>query len=85
MLRHPFDSAAIAPSVKTPMLALIAAEDTTISPLHSELMIGKWGGKVIRKVFDGADHNTIQLAPGYWQNIQMFLDSFSSEKGSSDQ
>lgn len=80
LLRHPFDSETIAPSVKTPMLALIAADDSTIPRLHSEKLIGKWGGKVVRKIFDGADHNTIQLAPGYWQNIQVFLDSLTSQK-----
>ncbi len=75
LLKHPFDSAAIAPSVKMPMLALIAAQDSTIPPIHSKHLIEKWGGKVIQKTFGNADHNTIQLADGYWAAVQLFLDS----------
>lgn len=73
LLKHNFDSAALAPSIDVPMLTLIASQDTIIPPSYSEKLIAKWGGEVFRKIIEVRDHNTISIADAYWESIQEFL------------
>lgn len=73
LLKHPFDSLALAPSIKVPMLAVLATEDTTISLAHSKRLIEAWGGKTSLKVITGVGHNDIQEGEGYWETIREFL------------
>lgn len=73
ILRHPFNSIALAPDIKTRMLVLIAQNDTLILPAHSEQLIQVWGGRVEKKIFPATDHNNINDAAGYWESILSFL------------
>jgi pimeloyl-ACP methyl ester carboxylesterase len=73
LLKHPFDSLALAPSIKVPMLAILATEDRVISPSHSRRLIQAWGGQTSLKEIGGVGHNDIQEGEGYWGSIKEFL------------
>jgi fermentation-respiration switch protein FrsA (DUF1100 family) len=74
MLRHPFDSGALAPKVKAPALVLVGEADTIIPARHSDRLAARWGGRVERRGFAGFGHNDLDLHPGYSQAIRDFLD-----------
>ncbi|OQY55917.1 MAG: hypothetical protein DRR08_16350 [Candidatus Parabeggiatoa sp. nov. 2] len=75
LLKHPFDSLALAPLIKTPMLALIAEQDRLIPPPHSVALIEAWGGVTQQQMIPDTKHNNIQIGRGYWESITAFLDS----------
>ena len=74
MIRHPFDSAALAPGIKAPALILIGDADTVIAPRHSERLAERWGGSVERVVLAGFGHNDLEINPRYGEAIRAFLD-----------
>lgn len=74
LLRHPFDSGALAPKISAPLLVIAGDEDTIIRPHHSEKLAGLWGGPVERVRLAGFGHNDIQLSPRYGAAIRGFLD-----------
>jgi hypothetical protein len=73
LLRHRFESAARAPSIRAPLLALVAAQDDIIRPERSRQLARAWGGPVRLEVLSGVDHNTIQSHSDYWRLIFAFL------------
>lgn len=73
LLKHPFNSLALAPAIPTPMLMLVAARDEVIPNKYSVNLAQAWGGPVRTVVIDGAGHNDIQLDQGYWQAVNAFL------------
>ncbi|MBC7863619.1 MAG: alpha/beta hydrolase [Bacteroidia bacterium] len=77
LLKHQFNSVAMAPEISNPMLCIIASEDQMIPPPHAEILAKAWKGKVTKKIFDGAGHNNIMKQEGYWEEIQKFLGSFT--------
>jgi hypothetical protein len=79
LLKHPFDSLTRAPFLKIPMLAVIAEEDKTVLPTHSQRLIEAWGGKTFLKVIPHTGHNNIHTGNGYWESISEFLNFLSSE------
>ena len=72
MLKHRFDSIARAQGIKTPLLALIAARDEVIPPVHAERLLEAWGGPK-RKVMLPSLHNGTDGAPAFWPEIRRFL------------
>jgi uncharacterized protein len=75
MMRHPFDSAALAPQLKMPALILMGGSDTLIPPRHSERLASLWAGPVQKLSFEGFGHNDINMNPRYDAAIQSFLAS----------
>ena len=73
LLKHPFDSAALAPGIKTPALVLIGRQDNIIPNQCSARLAQLWGGTVDTMVLDGVGHNDIQLNHHYWEAINSFL------------
>lgn len=73
LLRHRFASAARAPSIHAPLLALVAARDDVVRPERSRLLVQAWGGPAQLEMLDGVDHNTIHSHPDYWRLIDAFL------------
>ncbi|MBW2528241.1 MAG: alpha/beta hydrolase [Deltaproteobacteria bacterium] len=73
LLRHPFDSLSRASSIPTPVLMLVAAEDTLIPPAHARRLYDRWAGPKQWHLLPDRHHNDIQLAPQYWPRIQAFL------------
>jgi len=79
LLKHHFDSLALAPSLKIPMLALIAAKDKTIPPSHSFALIEAWGGVTQQEIIPDTDHNNITVGLRYWEYISAFLHQLKVE------
>ncbi len=74
LLKYHFDSQALAPSIKIPMLALIAQNDKMIPPSHAFALIKAWGGTVHKKIIPNTVHNNISHGRGYWESVKEFLD-----------
>ena len=75
LLRHPFDSLARAPSIEAPMLALVAAQDRVIPPVHARRLFEAWRGEKKWHEIPGAGHNDIDADPAFWAAMQTFLES----------
>jgi fermentation-respiration switch protein FrsA (DUF1100 family) len=73
LLRHPFDSVALAPKIRMPALVLIADNDSVIPRRHAERLADHWGGPVERRHFPGFGHNDLDLHPAYISTIRDFL------------
>ncbi|MBI9089658.1 MAG: alpha/beta hydrolase [Desulfobacterium sp.] len=75
LLRHRFDSLALAPGMDTPMLAVIADQDEIIPNPNSLTLINAWAGPVETLVVKGAGHNDISQFDAYFRGINRFLDT----------
>lgn len=75
MMRHPFDSAALAPRLTMPVLILMGEADNLIPMHHSERLASLWAGPVQKLSFKGFGHNDIDMNPRYAAAIHSFLAS----------
>ena len=73
MLKHRFDSAALAPKIKTPLLCIVASHDEIIPAEHAKRLYDAWGGPKLWVGLEGAGHNSTDNAANYWPSIQRFL------------
>lgn len=73
MLKHRFDSIALAPNLKQPLLCLISARDEVIPPVHGERLCDAWAGVKRKIVLEDAGHNTTDAHPMFWPSIREFL------------
>ena len=73
LLRHPFDSLAVAGKIQTPALMLIADRDTIIPLRHSEALYAAWGGPKHWMRLGGTGHINILEHPESWPAIATFL------------
>ena len=74
LLRHPFDSLAVAPRLTMPVLILMGSADTLIAPRHSQALARAWGSPAQTVMLEGFGHNDVQLNPRYDASIRAFLD-----------
>lgn len=74
MLKHRFDSIALAPQMKQPLLCFIAERDEVIPPEHAERLYAAWAGPKRRVLLGGAGHNTTDGAAGFWPAVRTFLE-----------
>ncbi len=74
MLKHRFDSLALAPRLKQPLLCFIAERDEVIPAVHSERLFAAWGGPKRKVALAGAGHNDTDSAPGFWPTLRAFLE-----------
>lgn len=78
LLKHPFDSMSRAGSLATPLLCLVAENDTVIPPAHSRRLFDAWGGTDKRWMeVRSAGHDDVSGEPRYWEEIASFLGRFS--------
>lgn len=77
LMRHRFDSLAVAPGMKTPLMAVVADQDEIIPAANSIKLINAWGGPVETLMVKGATHNDISAFPAYWSGIKRFINSRS--------
>jgi pimeloyl-ACP methyl ester carboxylesterase len=73
LLKHRFDSIALAPRIRQPLLCLVAGRDDVIPPVHAERLFEAWGGPKRRLLLPEADHNTTDGNPLFWPAIREFL------------
>ena len=81
LLRHRFDSASRAPSIRAPALVIAASRDTLIPPAHAAALAKAWRGPVTHVVLAGADHNDVHHHAEYWPRIRGFLRASFSAAG----
>ena len=75
MLRHRFDSLALAPKIDAPLLCLVATEDRIIPAAHSRVLFEAWHGAKTWLEVPRSDHDSISVEPQYWRSIGEFLKS----------
>ena len=73
LLKHRFDSIALAPALKQPLLCLIAEQDEVIPSVHGERLYEAWGGWKKKIVLQAAGHNSTDAHPLFWPAIREFL------------
>jgi pimeloyl-ACP methyl ester carboxylesterase len=73
LIRHPFDSLALAPGLNIEALFLVAERDQIIPPYHAQQLADSWSGSTQWELIEGASHNSIDAAPRYWVSIREFL------------
>lgn len=73
MLRHRFDSAARAPALKQPLLALVAERDEVIPPERAEALVRAWGGEKRSVWLAAAGHNSVDAHPLFWDEVRRFI------------
>jgi hypothetical protein len=74
LLRHRFDSMALAPGLAMPALVVTASADTVIPPAHADRLAAAWGGPVQALRLERRDHNDLSLDPLYAPTLTAFLD-----------
>ncbi|MGB5080591.1 MAG: alpha/beta fold hydrolase [Burkholderiales bacterium] len=73
LLRHRFDSLALAPEIEAPLLCLAATHDRIIPPVHSRALFEAWRGEKTWRELPRSDHDSIAGEPEYWRSIADFL------------
>jgi pimeloyl-ACP methyl ester carboxylesterase len=73
MLRHRFDSVAVAPKIAAPLLCIVATDDEIIPAAHAKRLYDAWGGEKRWVGLEGAGHNSTDGAASYWTSIVAFL------------
>jgi len=73
LLKHRFDSVALAPKMKAPLLCIVASHDDIIPPEHAKRLYDAWGGPKKWVALEGAGHNSTDDALNYWPNIIRFM------------
>jgi uncharacterized protein len=68
-----YDAAALAPSIRAPMIAIAAGRDNTIPVENSRRLHAVWGGPKQWLELPRAGHNDLQEYPEYWRSIEAFL------------
>jgi len=68
-----YDSAALAPAIKVPLLAIAGARDDVIPIEHSRRLYALWGGDKHWLELPDAGHNDLQEHPQYWPAIAAFV------------
>ena len=75
LLKHPFDSLALAAGIEAPLLVLAGEHDDLIPPGSSRRLHDAWLGPKQWALVPEADHNDIHARPEYWPAIRNFLAS----------
>ena len=73
LLKHRFDSIALAPTLWLPLLCLIAERDEVIPSAHGERLFAAWAGPKRRVLLQDAGHNSTDAQPLFWPAIREFL------------
>jgi pimeloyl-ACP methyl ester carboxylesterase len=73
LLKHRFDSDALAPRIVVPLLCIAAERDTVIPPDHARRLYEAWAGPKHWVSLPGAGHNGTDEAPAFWKSIGDFL------------
>ena len=80
LLKHPFDSLALAPGIRVPLLVLAGENDRLIPARFSQRLHDAWGGPTRWRLIGQADHNDIHARSEYWPEIRDFLDSVAAAR-----
>jgi hypothetical protein len=73
LLRHPFDSLALAPGLRLPTQIFLAQYDQTVPPEHGARLAAAWGTPVTPIQLPGSSHEDIVFHPRFWLMVTAFL------------
>ncbi len=73
ILRHRFDSLALAPRIGVPMLCIVAERDSIIPAEHARRLFAAWQGDKRLVSIANADHNDVSANAAFWREIGNFL------------
>ena len=79
LLKHNFNSIGLAPTITSPMLALVATQDTIIPPSNSYNLVAKWNGINEIEWIEHANHDNIPDNEFYWNAIRRFLTKLTAK------
>jgi len=74
LLKHPFDSLTLSPSIEAPLLAIVGSHDNIIAPQRSKVLVQAWGGKTKLVEIEGVGHNELGDQRQFWDAIEDFID-----------
>jgi len=77
MLRHRFDSLALAPRVGVPMLCIVAERDSIVPAEHARRLFAAWQGDKRLVSIANADHNDVSESAAFWRETGNFLSRIS--------
>ena len=77
ILRHRFDSLALAPRIGVPMLCIVAERDSIIPAEHARRLFAAWQGDKRLVSIANADHNDVSANAAFWREIGNFLSRIS--------
>ena len=72
LLKHRFDSAALAPRITAPLLCIVATHDEVIPAAHAKRLYDAWRGPKRWLALPGG-HNETDNQSDYWPAVQAFL------------
>ncbi len=72
LIKHRFESDTYAPSISSPMLALISKNDQVIPKHHAYKLVEAWKGKT-EALEVNEDHNSIMKNEDIWKKIEGFV------------
>jgi hypothetical protein len=72
-LRHRFDSATAASSIRSPLLVIVAERDAVVPAERSRALYEAWAGPKRWVGVPGTDHNTLAAPDAFWRAIGDFL------------
>lgn len=75
LIRHPFDSIALASSLDIPALFLVAELDQVVPTEHAQRLIDSWAGRKRWVSIEGASHNSIGWETEFWTAVGQLLES----------
>jgi pimeloyl-ACP methyl ester carboxylesterase len=73
LLRHRFETLADARRSRVPLLAIVAADDSIVSPERSRALFDAWAGPKTWQLVPGTDHNTLGADDAFWESVAGFL------------
>ncbi len=80
LLRHRFESLALAKAIRAPMLAIVAADDAIIPPERSRALFDAWGGSKRWQSIERADHNDVSMHDAFWRSIGAFVEELRASR-----
>ena len=73
MLKHRFDSLALAPRIGAPLLCIVALDDDIIPAEHARRLYDAWAGDKRWVALQGVGHNSTDHVADYWTSIVSFI------------
>lgn len=80
LLKHPFDSLAHAPEIRSPVLIVASESDRIVPADLSQRLHDAWAGPKRWVSIPDAGHNDLHARPGYWRAIREFLASLPPDR-----
>lgn len=75
ILKHPFHSISVAPTISAPLLGILAGKDRVVPNQFSLNLFQQWAGPCRHFILEEAEHHNIHEEPIYWEHMTQFIES----------